>query len=382
MSDKFFYGIDEYLTLDETKEIDREKLCLKGQFLSITFKSFNGKKEFNEIIKTDINHFTRIIEFNERGDIIQTMEFDLNNDISYNSIFDYDEKNNLINIYKGFGKYADLSKDFLFSSYSYDEDNNLSNEFAYRPKDRNIHATEKERYVSKSWSYEKSLVIEEKSSSGKIKYEYNSEGHVIQKEEEVTTYDGIYAKTTSKYFYNSKNQLIKVILQQISRGVSDSITTYSYDENDNLTEKKIIKPSTPPRKYIDASYQYHDKEITYIFKAEPETLIYHELNEFDVNSNLISQTIYKNYEDAFKQLNFIYENNLLVEKIEKNELGEKIKVTIIEYSITKKILQEKTYSEIKCLSVKKYEYDEYDNLIKIVFIEDEEIRYIKEIIIE
>lgn len=371
--------LDTYINIQEFGENDKERLGLNGSISSITFKSFNGKREFSEITKTTLNHFIYNLDFNESDDINQIMVLDMDENVKENVIFEYQEKNNLINIYKGFGETAEQTEQFLFSTFSYDENNRLLTEFGYRPKGGNIYATETERHKSKQWLYQNELLIEESSIGGKTKYEYDNNGLLIQKDETQTSYDGELYKSIIKYFYNSKNQLVKEIGQFISRGATDIITTFTYDHNNNLIEKKIIKPSTAPRKFIDASFQNHDKEITYVYKAEPETLISHELNSYNSNSDLISQTIF--HKDVFCQVDYIYQDGVVTQKNEYNDLGEKIKVTVIKHSNSQKILEEKIYLKENEFSVRTIDYDIKDNPIKIAFVENNEVKFVKEICI-
>lgn len=159
--------------------------------------------------------------------------------------------------------------------------------------------------------------------------------------------------------------------------MTEIITTYTYDNNDNLIEKKKIKPSTAPRKLIDRTFQTYDKEITYVYKAEPETLISHELNSYNSNSDLINQTIFQ--KDDFCQIDFIYQDGIVVKKNESNELGEKTKVTVFKYSDSQKIMEEKTYLKENELSVRTIEYDINDNVVKIACLENDEVKFVKEI---
>lgn len=378
MSDRFFIGLRDYIKVDKTKLTDREKLNLNEKVLSISFESYKAKNEFNQIVKTEQNDYINYLKFNRNGNITQKKQIERTNEIRNFSIYEYDENNNLINHYSGSNEFVEKTPEYIYLSYSYDENGNLSKQYNYSKYGKKC-----EKYEYKYWLYNGNLLIEEKSiNRDNIKLQYNENNQLIFKEELAHSYDGQSLKTTTKYYYNSKNLLIKKAKHIVSNGLTDYITTYEYDELDNIIEIKTIEPSSPPIKYIDKTLQNHDNETTFIYSAKAETMLYQELNRFDMHSNLISQTVHNTQKETYKHSTFKYENNLLIEQSDFNKLGEKTNVTIREYTNKNKILKQKNFSKNHNTFSKQYEYDKSDNLIKITHFENNEVKYIKEMTTE
>ena len=153
-----------FIRIDESKKTDKERLKLHGEILTIKFRKYNVKSEFNEIIKIEQNGNMTFYKFNKYGNIIEGIEFEKSEKFRSFNVYEYDEHNNLINKYDNIKKdYNSLiyefnnirtktqkTKEFLFKSYSYDKNNNVTNE--YRQDSKNG-----EKYESKILIYNKNL---------------------------------------------------------------------------------------------------------------------------------------------------------------------------------------------------------------------------------
>ncbi|WP_052910870.1 hypothetical protein [Riemerella anatipestifer] len=119
---------------------------------------------------------------------------------------------------------------------------------------------------------------------------YNNDGSL--KEEIFTDYDK--ERTVTKYYYNSKNQLIRVYKENANKEcVSD--TTYRYDENDNCIFQEIT--DILGNKKISSSYNNSNQKIKEIVTTDngedTEDRFYTTVTEFFYSNGTLVESILK-----------------------------------------------------------------------------------------
>ena len=227
-----------------------QEMNLKGNIKSVKEIYYDGNEKFGEYVKEDWKYTIEYF-FNESGNITERNSYYApKNSIRDKTKYIYNNNNQIIEEYK----YDSKGNLESTEKYKYDKTGNKIEKVTI--EDNKITITEKYIYDNKAKLIESYSVLPDGSKSIYAeKFNYNSEGLLLEKFEEIyNELDNSINKTINKY--NKEGQLI-----EISNQNSNSIAIkYVYDNNGEQTKQiNFYDDGTPSGDTFETIIKYDDK---------------------------------------------------------------------------------------------------------------------------
>jgi len=249
---------DNFLLFNKNGNIEENITYYDNGELSKIIYAYNNKGEIILEVEYDLDGVLKnkyIYEYDKKGNKTKTESYS-NEKIDYQTIFEYDDNNKLIVSY-----HYDLDKwigvnleNFLDSktTYKYDINGNLIEQSTYS------RSGSLEKRLSKKYDKNIVVVVHTLTIGNYLKdirsdYKYDEFGNEI---ESITYNDDGTEKVKTVSYYDNNNNKIKKIYQSYIQDFVDS-TFYSYEYDVNNWIKKITYNSSKEPVYID------EREIVY-----------------------------------------------------------------------------------------------------------------------
>lgn len=188
--------------------------------------SFNvdGNYLFTEFYdQDDLLQFYTEFKYSQDGQLLEALTYDNVNDKPLRDVYEYSN-----NLCIGSSKYSEDGECIWMKTYEYDSDNKKIKEVSYNDKGN--------KKSEKYFSYINSLLVEENEYDPTNKLitkqimRYNNRKLIIETDK--TNNSGI--TTTTKYFYDSKQNLKKI--ECFENGKKNSSSIYTLDKQGNAIE--------------------------------------------------------------------------------------------------------------------------------------------------